>query len=117
LVFHEIQDPFDSLVQSSEKDNADVRKDSISSHEDYLDQNSNVLMEINGDAYGDPFAVFLKSSRQFMLCKFVSGELDSKFPWELPFDFSLSLHIRKHLRRNQISAMMLTWLHWLFHPT
>jgi len=74
-------------------------------------------MEINGDAYEDPFAVFLKSSSQFMLCKFVSSELDSKFPWELPFDSSLFLRIRKHLGRNQISAIMLTWLHWLFHLT
>ena len=108
---------FDHLLQSSEKDSADVRKSLLSSYEDYLDQSSNVLMEINGDAYEDPFAVFLKSSSQFMLCKFVSSELDSKFPWELPFDSSLFLRIRKHLGRNQISAIMLTWLHWLFHLT
>lgn len=81
MVLHEIQDPFDNLLQSSEKDNADVRKGSISSYEYYLDQNNNVLMEINGDAYEDPFVVFLKSSNQFMLFKFVSDELDSKFPW------------------------------------
>ena len=117
LVLHEIQDPFDSLLLSPKKDNTDVRKILISSYEDYLDQRSNVLMEINGDAYEDPFAVFLKSSSQFMLCKFVSSELDSKFPWELPFDSSLFLRITKHLGRNQISAIMLTWLHWLFHLT
>jgi len=117
LVLHEIQDPFDNLLQSSEKDNADVRKGSISNYEDYLDQSSNMLMKINGDAYEDPFATFLKSSGQFMLCMFVSSELDSKFPWEFPFNSSLFLHIRKHLGRNKISAMMLTWLHWLFHLT
>jgi len=76
-----------------------------------------MLMKINGDAYEDPFVAFLKSSGQFMLCKFVSSELDSKFPWEFPFDSSLFLRIRKNLGRNQISAMMLTWLHWLFHLT
>lgn len=37
LVLHEIQDPFDRLLQSSEKDSADVRKSLISSYEDHLD--------------------------------------------------------------------------------
>jgi len=96
LVLHKIQDPFDSLLQSSENDNPGVRKGSISSYEDYLDQSSNMLMKIKDDAYEDPFTAFLKSSGQFMLCKFVSSELDSKFPWELPFDSSLFLRIRKH---------------------
>lgn len=117
LVIHEIQDPFNNLLQSSEKDSADVRKSLISSYEDYLEQSNNVIMEINSDAYEDPFTIFLKSSSQFMLCKLISIQLDSKFPWELPFDSSLFLCIRKHLGRNQIPARMLTWLHWLFHFT
>lgn len=117
MVLHEIQGPFDSLMLSPKEDSTGVRKISKSSYEDYLDQSCNVLIEINGDAYEDPFLVFLKSSSQFMLCKFVSNELDSKFPWELLFDYSLFLCIRKHLGRNQILSRMLTWLHWLFHFT
>lgn len=117
LVIHEIQDPFDNLLLSTKKYNTNVWKILISSYEDYLDQSSNVLMEINSDVYEDPFAVFLKSSSQFMLCKFISSQLDSKFPWELPFNSSLFLCIRKHLGGNQIPVRMLTWLHWLFHFT
>jgi len=105
MVIHEIQDPFDSLLLSPKKDNIDVRKILKSNCEDYLHYSSNVLMEIN---YEDSFAVFLKSSNQFMLCKFINNQLDPKFPWELPFDSSLFLHIRKHLGRNQIPARMLT---------
>ena len=66
LVIHEIQDPFDSLLQSPKKDSTDVRKLLISSYEDYLDQSSDVLIEINSYVYEDPFAVFVKSSSQFM---------------------------------------------------
>jgi len=117
LVIHEIQDPFGSLLQSPEKDSTDVRKRLKFSYEDYLDQRSNVLMEINSDVYENPFAVFLKSSSQFMLCKFISSQLDSHFPWELPFNSFLLLLLREHLRRIQIVARMLTWLHWLFHFT
>ena len=38
LVMLEIQDPFDSLLQSPKKDNTDVRKILISSYEDHLDR-------------------------------------------------------------------------------
>jgi len=117
LVIHEIQDPFDSLLLSPKKDNTYVRKILIFSYKDYLDQSSNVLMEINRNFYEDPFTVFLKSCSQFMLCKHIRIQLDSKFPWELPFDSSLFLRIKNHMERNQIPARMLTWLHWLFHFT
>ena len=108
LVFHEFQDPFDSLLQSPKKSTADVRKSLRSRYGDYLDQSY---------VYEDPFAVFLQSSSQFMLCKFISSPLGSKFPWELPFSSYFSLFISKHLGRNQTKSRMLTWLHWMFHYT
>ena len=117
LVLHKIQDPFGSLLQSPKKDSIEVRKILRLRYGDYLDQSSDVLMEINSYGYEDPFAVFLKSSSQFILCKFISSPLGSKFPWELPFSSYFSLFISKHLGRNQTAAGMLTWLHWLFHFT
>lgn len=117
LAIHEIQDLFDSLLLSLKKDNTNVRKILISNYEDYLDQSSNVLMEIKSYIYEDPFAVFWKSSSQFIFCKFITSQLDFEFPWEFPFDSSLFLCIRKNLGINQITAKMLTWFHWLFHFT
>ena len=117
LVIHEFQDPFDSLLQSSKRDSSEVRKSLRSRYGDYLDQSSDVLREINSYSYEDPFAVFLRSSGQLRLCKFIKIQPDSKLPWEFPFSSSLYLLIRKHLGRIQIAAKMLTWLHWLFHFT
>ena len=108
LVIHEIQDPFGSLLQSPKKDSIEVRKILMSSYGDFLDQSY---------VYEDPFTVFLKSSSQFMLCKFISSPLGLKCPWEFPFSSYFSLFISKHVGRNQTSAIMLTWLHWLFHYT
>ena len=108
LVFHEFQDPFDSLLQSPKKHSTDVREVLISSYEDYLDPSY---------VYEDPFVVFLQSSSQFALCNFISSQLEFKFPWEFSFDSFLFPCIRKHVGRNQTAARMLTWLHWLFHFT
>ena len=108
FIFHEFQDPFDSLLQSPKKSTADVRKSLRSRYGDYLDQSY---------VYEDPFTVFLQSSSRFMLCKFISSPLGSKFPWELPFSSYLSLFISKHVGRNQTADSMLAWLHWMFHYT
>jgi len=83
LVIHKIQDPFGSLLLSPKKGTTDVRKILISSYEDYLNQSSNVLMEIKNYLYEDPFSVFLKSSSQLMLRKFISSQLDKSMDTNL----------------------------------
>ena len=83
------------------------------------EKQSNPLDELSPSAheFQDPYAMFLESDRYSIL--FNLGKFGSiyKFSWEFPFSSSLLLFISKHLWRIQTTAIMLTWLHWLFHFT
>ena len=88
-------------------------------HSWYEEKKSNPLDEISPSAheFQDPYAIFLELDRESIL--FNMGKFGSvyKFSWELHFSSALFFLINKHLRRIQTTAIMLTWLHWLFHFT
>ena len=135
LVLHEIQDPFDSLLQSSEKDNADVRKGSISSYEDYLDQEHTVTkvhyeerskarekdilffqQEVNFHVFQDPMENLLQSTVKVFIAVFSDeGDHGRLCFWKPSYQYLLLT--RRSDPKNQSRRHLLDWLHWKTHYT
>lgn len=82
-------------------------------HSWYEEKESNILDEISPSAheFQNPYAVLLEADRESILLNLGKFGSIYKFSWELPFNSYLSLFIRKHLRRIQTTAGILTWLH------